>query len=130
VDVAAPVRILLVEDNEVFREALELMLDLVPDLDVVGAVGDGRSAIATCAELDPDVVLMDYRLPELDGVESTAAITACSRAAVVVLTATADEGELEALLEAGAVACLTKDSELEAIVRTIRSASSRGASLV
>ena len=129
-DVAAPVRILLVEDNEVFREALELMLDLVPDLEVVGAVGDGRSAIATCAELDPDVVLMDYRLPELDGVESTAAITACSRAAVVVLTATADEGELEALLEAGAVACLTKDSELEAIVRTIRSASSRGASLV
>ncbi len=73
---------------------------------------------------------MDYRLPELDGVESTAAITACSRAAVVVLTATADEGELEALLEAGAVACLTKDSELEEIVRTIRSASSRGASLV
>ena len=55
---------------------------------------------------------------------------ACSRAAVVVLTATADEGELEALLEAGAVACLTKDSELEAIVRTIRSASPRGASLV
>ena len=129
-DVAATVRILLVEDNEVFREALELMLDLVPDLEVVGAVGDGRSAIAASAELDPDVVLMDYRLPELDGVESTAAITACSRAAVVVLTATADEGELEALLEAGAVACLTKDSELEEIVRTIRSASPRGASLV
>jgi len=125
-----PVRILLVEDNEIFREALELMLDLVPDLEVVGAVGDGRSAVDACGDLDPDVVLMDYRLPELDGVEATAAITGCSRAAVVVLTATADEGELDALRDAGAVTCLTKDSELEEIVRAIRGAATRGASLV
>ena len=73
---------------------------------------------------------MDYRLPELDGVEATAAIRACSDAAVVVLTATADETELDALLDAGAVTCLTKDSELEEIVGAIRSASIRGASLV
>lgn len=127
---APPVRVLLVEDNEVFREALELMLGLVPDLEVVGAVGDGRSATLACEALDPDVVLMDYRLPELDGVEATAAITAGSRAAVVVLTATADDGELDALLEAGAVSCLTKDSELEEIIRAVRSAAPRGASLV
>jgi len=130
VETAPPVRVLLVEDNEVFREALELMLELVPDLEVVGAVGDGRTATLACEALDPDVVLMDYRLPELDGVEATAAITACSRAAVVVLTATADDGELDALLEAGAVSCLTKDSELEEIIRAVRSAAPRGASLV
>jgi DNA-binding NarL/FixJ family response regulator len=124
------VTVLLVEDNEVFREALELMLGVVEDLRVVGAVGDGRSAIAACRELDPDVVLMDYRLPELNGVEATAAIRACSDASVVVLTATADESELDALLDAGAVTCLTKDSELEEIVGAIRRASIRGASLV
>ena len=129
-DERRPIDVLLVEDNDVFREALELMLGLTPDLKVVGAVGDGRSAITECERLRPDVVLMDYRLPELGGVEATAAITSCSDAAVVVLTATADEGELEALEAAGAVSCLTKDSELEEIVRAIRDASLRGASLV
>lgn len=130
VDERRPIDVLLVEDNDVFREALELMLGLTPDVNVVGAVGDGRSAIEECERLGPDVVLMDYRLPELGGVESTAAITARSQTAVVVLTATAEEGELEALMAAGAVACLTKDSELEEIVRAIRDASLHGASLV
>jgi DNA-binding NarL/FixJ family response regulator len=129
-DERRPIEVLLVEDNDVFREALELMLGITPDLNVVGAVGDGRSAVSECDRLRPDVVLMDYRLPELGGVEATAAITACSEAAVVVLTATAEEGELEALMAAGAVSCLTKDSELEEIVRAIRDASLRGASLV
>ena len=123
-------RVLLVEDNEIFREALELMLGVVADVEVVGSVGDGRAAVDACEKLRPDVVLMDYRLPELDGVEATAAISACSDAAVVALTATADETELDALYDAGAVACLTKDSSLEEIVGAIRSASSSGASLV
>ena len=122
--------VLLVEDNEVFREAVELMLGVVDDVEVVGSVGDGRAAVHACAKLRPDVVLMDYRLPELDGVEATAAIRECSDAGVVALTATADEAELDALYDAGAVACLTKDSSLEEIVGAIRSASSRGASLV
>ena len=122
--------VVLVEDNEIFREALELMLGVVDDLAVIGSVGDGRAAVEACERLRPDVVLMDYRLPGMDGVEATAAVRACSGAAVVALTATADEGELEALLDAGAVACLTKDSSLDEIVGAIRSASSRGASLV
>jgi len=130
VDERRPIDVLLVEDNDVFREALELMLGLTPDVNVVGAVADGRSAIVECERLHPDVVLMDYRLPELGGVEATAEICSRSDAAVVVLTATAEEGEIEALLAAGAVACLTKDSELEEIVRTIRDASLRGASLI
>jgi DNA-binding NarL/FixJ family response regulator len=130
VESAPSTRVLLVEDNEVFREALELMLGVVADVEVVGAVGDGLAAVHACAKLRPDVVLMDYRLPELDGVEATAAIRECSDAAVVALTATADDAELDALYDAGAVACLTKDSSLEEIVGAIRSASSRGASLV
>ncbi len=108
------------EDNDVFREALELMLGVTPDIRVVGAVGDGTPPVAACEELRPDVVLMDYRLPGLDGVEATAAIRPSSGAAVVVLTATAEQHELDALLEAGAVACLTKDTELDEIVGAIR----------
>jgi DNA-binding NarL/FixJ family response regulator len=122
--------VLLVEDNDVFREALELMLGVTPDIRVVGAVGDGRAAVAACEELRPDVVLMDYRLPGLDGVEATAAIRAASNAAVVVLTATADRAELDAMREAGAVATLTKDSDVETIVGAIRSAAAARAALV
>ena len=98
-----------------------------PTSSVVAAVADGTSALEVCAELQPDVVLMDYRLPELDGVEATAAIRKAADAAVVVLTATARPQEIDALLAAGAVACLTKDSELDEIVGAIRDAAGRGA---
>ncbi len=122
------ITVVLVEDNDVFRESLELLLGTVPDLRVVAAVPDGRTALEVCAELKPDVVLMDYRLPELDGVETTAAIgKACPTAAVVVLTATAESEEVDALYHAGAVACLTKDRELDDIVGAVRDAAGRGA---
>jgi DNA-binding NarL/FixJ family response regulator len=125
-----PITVILVEDNDVFRESLELLLGTVPDLRVVAAVSDGRSALEVCRRERPDVVLMDYRLPELDGVETTAAIgEACPTAAVVVLTATAESEEIDALYEAGAVACLTKDRELDDIVGAVRDAAGRGAAL-
>jgi two-component system nitrate/nitrite response regulator NarP len=118
-----PIGVVLVEDNDVFRETLELLLDVTPDLQVIASVPDGRSALDVCQRVDPDVVVMDYRLPELDGVEVTGAIRrACPEAAVVVLTGGADPGELAALREAGAVACLTKDQDLEAIAGAIREA--------
>jgi DNA-binding NarL/FixJ family response regulator len=117
------ISLVLVEDNEVFRESLELLLDVVPDIDVAAAVPDGRSALEVCPRVQPDVVLMDYRLPELDGVETTAAIrAACPSTAVVVLTAEVEAEEVDALREAGAAACLTKDSELDHIVGAIRDA--------
>ena len=125
-----PITVILVEDNDVFRESLELLLGTVPDLRVVAAVPDGRSALEVCRRERPDVVLMDYRLPELDGVETTAAIgEACPTTAVVVLTATAASEEIDALYEAGAVACLTKDRELDEIVGAVRDAAGRGAAL-
>lgn len=123
-----PIDVLLVEDNDVFREALELLLDVTPDVRVVASVPNGEAALEVCPRVDPDVVLVDYRLPGLDGVETTAAIrSACPRASVVVLTATAETGEVAALLEAGAVACLTKDREFDDIVGAIRNAAGRGA---
>ncbi len=120
--------VVLVEDNDVFRETLELLLDVTPDMRVVASVGDGRSALEAAEELQPDVVIMDYRLPELDGVEATSAMReVCPTAAVVVLTASVEHEELDALLDAGAVACLTKDQELDEIVGAIRNAARNGA---
>jgi len=121
-----PVRILLVEDNEVFREALELLLGMRSDVEVVASVGDGTAAVPACQEHRPDVVLMDYRLPGLDGVQATTALReACPEAAVVCLTASANMREIEALYQAGASACLTKDQELDTIVDAIRNAAPR-----
>jgi DNA-binding NarL/FixJ family response regulator len=121
-----PVRILLVEDNEVFREALELLLGMRSDVQVVGAVGDGAAAVAAAVEHRPDVVLMDYRLPGLDGIQATAQVVeAVPEVAVVALTASADDAEREALVEAGAVVCLNKDQELDDIVGAILQAATR-----
>jgi DNA-binding NarL/FixJ family response regulator len=126
--VAAPVRILLVEDNDVFRSALELLLGLQDGFEVVGAVADGRSAAPASRELRPDVIVMDYRLPGMDGVEATAAVRAvCPDARVVCLTASADKPQISALREAGAVACLHKDQALDEIVDAIRSAAAAAA---
>jgi DNA-binding NarL/FixJ family response regulator len=119
----APVRVALVEDNKVFREALEMLLALRPEVKVVASVEDGNDVVALCREHGPDVVLMDYRLPGLDGVQATAALREeCPDVAVVCLTASANVREMEALKEAGAVACLTKDEALDDIVTAIRAA--------
>ena len=121
-----PVRVALVEDNQVFREALELLLGLRGDIDVVGSVEDGTKVVELCRELQPDVVVMDYRLPALDGVQATIALReACPDVEVVCLTASANLREVDALFAAGAVACLTKDEHLDTIVATILSAAGR-----
>jgi DNA-binding NarL/FixJ family response regulator len=121
--VSEPIRVLLVEDNDVFREALELLLGLRGDINVVASVPDGEDAAQVVAEICPDVVVMDYRLPGMDGVQATRAVLeACPDTAVVCLTASANLRERDALLEAGAVGCLSKDEGLDAIVAAIRNA--------
>ena len=115
-----PVRIVLVEDNEVFRDALELLLGMRADVEVVASVGDGLAAVEAAKEHRPDVMLMDYRMPAMDGIQATALVMEeVPGVAVVALTASADPAEREALVEAGAVACLMKDQELDEIVAAI-----------
>ena len=122
-----PVRLVLVEDNEVFREALELLLALRADVEVVASVADGASAVPACREHEPDVVLMDYRMPGVDGIQATAALReSCPDTPVVCLTASVGPAETQALLDAGAFACVGKDEELETIIAAIHDAAASG----
>ena len=122
-DGAQPIRVLLVEDNDVFRQALILLLELQDGIEVAGAISEGNSAVAAYREHRPDVVVMDFRLPGMDGVETTLALVEeYPEVAVVCLTASASPRELDALLADGAVDCLRKDEELDVIVNAIRSA--------
>ena len=117
------VRVALVEDNDVFRETLELLLGLRGDIDVVASVATGQEAVEVCAELEPDVVVVDYRMPGLNGAQTTAEVLRASpRSRVVCLTASISREEMSSLVDAGAVACLTKDEDLEQIVASIHSA--------
>ena len=123
---SAPVRVAIIEDNDVFREALEMLLGLQPGLEVVASAPDGDDAAALCREHSPDVVLMDYRLPGMDGVQATRQLLeACPEVSVVGLTASANQSEVDALFAAGAVACLTKDEPLEDIVAAIHRAAAQ-----
>lgn len=116
------VRVLLVEDNEVYRSSLELLLGLQSGLEVVGAVGTGAEAAEAAARLRADVVLMDYRLPGLDGASATREVIAASGAAVVCLTAEANAQERDEILRAGARGLVEKGDAVEALAAAIRSA--------
>jgi DNA-binding NarL/FixJ family response regulator len=117
------VRVLVIEDNDVFRHALEVLLTLGGDVEIAGSFPDGDDVVERCRELSPDVVLLDYRLPGLDGVQVTRLIRAhAPEVAVVALTAAAEEREIEAILDAGAVACIGKDEPLDVIVDAVRAA--------
>lgn len=120
-----PIRVVLIEDNDVFRQALELLLELRGDIEIVASEEHGERAVELCKVHEPNVILLDYRLPGLDGVQIAGLVRdECPEVAVVVLTAAAQEREIEALLEQGAVACVGKDEPLDVIVEVIRRAAS------
>ena len=120
-----PIRVVLIEDNDVFRQALELLLELRGEIEIVASEEHGERAVELCKAHEPDVILLDYRLPGLDGVQIARLVRdECPEVAVVVLTAAAQEREIEALLEQGAVACVGKDEPLDVIIEAIRRAAS------
>jgi DNA-binding NarL/FixJ family response regulator len=115
-----PARVVLVEDNEIFRETLEMLLGLRSEVEVVGSVGNGHEAVALCARLEPDVVLVDYRMPGMNGAETTRAVLeAAPGTTVICLTASVAQDEIDELRAAGAVACVTKDQELDRLVLAV-----------
>jgi DNA-binding NarL/FixJ family response regulator len=123
---SAPIRVVLVEDNDTFRQTLELLLGMRDELEIVGSVVSGQDAAQVCSALSPDVVLMDYRMPGLNGAEATRAVlAACPRTRVVCLTASVTEQEVDEVRVAGAVAVVTKDENFDRLVETICEAAGR-----
>jgi DNA-binding NarL/FixJ family response regulator len=113
-------RVLVVDDQTVVRDGLVLLLGLLPGLEVVGSAGDGEEALRLVAENHPDVVLMDLRMPRVDGVEATRRIKAAHPSVqIVVLTTYSDDESVFAALQAGARGYLTKDAGAEEIARAI-----------
>src|SRR5262249_36912476 len=113
-------RVVVADDQAVVREGIVMLLGLLPGIEVVGAAKDGEEAVALVADLAPDVVLMDLRMPRCDGVEATRRIRRDHLGTqVVVLTTYAEDESLFGALQAGARGYLTKDAQGEEIVRAV-----------
>jgi DNA-binding NarL/FixJ family response regulator len=116
------IRVLIADDHAVLRSGLTDLLSSAGDIAVVGQAADGEEAAQRCAELSPDVVLMDLSMPVMDGVEATRRITEAGGPSVVVLTSFSDRDRILAALDAGAVGYLLKDADPEEVVRGVRAA--------
>lgn len=116
-------RVLLADDERLVRSGLRMILDAEPDLEVVGEAVDGVEAVTMARDLSPDVVVMDVRMPRLDGVAATARITELVPApAVIVLTTFDLDDHVYGALRAGAGGFLLKDAsedQLLAVIRTV-----------
>jgi DNA-binding NarL/FixJ family response regulator len=120
---AASLRVVVADDQRAVREALATVLDAEPGIEVVGLAADGDEAVELAHGFSPDVVLMDLRMPNVDGVAATRRLTAeLPDVKVVVLTTFVDDASILAALEAGASGFLTKDAGREQIALAVRSA--------
>jgi DNA-binding NarL/FixJ family response regulator len=127
-DKEAPIRILIVDDQRLMREGLRILLEMEPDLEVVGEAGDGQAAVEWFAALGPDVVLMDVRMPVMDGVEATRRLRERWPAARVIILTTFDDDEfLFEGLRAGALGYLLKDVSGQDLAKAVRTVVSGGA---
>jgi DNA-binding NarL/FixJ family response regulator len=118
-----PIRVLLVDDQRLFREALAALLSVQDDVRVVGDAADGAQAIELAGRLEPDVVLMDLRMPVMDGVTATRRLRVDRpQARVIALTTFDDDADVFAAVRAGAIGYLLKDVSSERLIEAIRAA--------
>jgi two-component system response regulator DevR len=125
-----PIRVLIIDDHRMFAESLARLLSDEPDIDVIGVCPTGAEGVAQAAELSPTVVLVDYRLPDLDGVAITSQIK--ERAPdtyVVMLTGSADDGVLLTAIEAGCSGYLSKDRAAAEVADAVRLAAAGEATI-
>jgi len=115
------IRVVLADDQELVREGLRMMLDADPGIEVVGEASDGKQALDAARRLDPDVLLMDVRMPELDGIEATARLVRSGARTRVLVVTTFDLDEyVYRALKAGASGFLLKDATREQLVGAVR----------
>src|ERR1700729_1968863 len=119
----APLRLVIADDQASVRQGLVLLLDAVPDIEVVGAAADGEQALDLVAEHHPDAILLDLHMPVLDGIGAIRRLTAeHPEVAIVVLTTYVDDGSVLDALRAGARSYLTKDADHTEIAQALHAA--------
>jgi DNA-binding NarL/FixJ family response regulator len=115
------IRVLVADDQAIIRDGLVTVLSLLPDVEVVGEAANGEEAVRLVAETDPDVVLMDLRMPVMDGATASERITRESpRTAILILTTFADDESIMSALRAGARGYLTKDAGRVEVASAVR----------
>jgi DNA-binding NarL/FixJ family response regulator len=120
-----PLRIIVADDQASVREGLVVLLDLLPDIEVVASAATGQQALDLVAEHHPDAILLDLHMPGMDGTEAARLLTARHPdVAIVVLTTYADDSSILAALRAGARGYLTKDADRAAIAQALHGAAS------
>lgn len=124
-----PTSVLLADDHAAIRQGLRMILSQESLLDIIGEAADGATAVAMCQSLRPDVVLMDIRMPGLDGIEATRQITAAGTAKVLILTTFDLDDYVLRGLQAGAAGFLVKSASAEEIVRAISAVAEGGSVL-
>jgi DNA-binding NarL/FixJ family response regulator len=123
------VRLLIADDHTLFRDGLRALFGSLPDIEVVGEAADGRTAVAMAETLQPDIVLMDIQMPDLNGIDATRQITSASpHIGVIVVTMFEDDDSVFAAMRAGARGYVLKGADQEEMLRTIR-AVARGEAL-
>lgn len=116
-----PIRLVIVDDQAMLRGALAVLLELEPDMTVVGVAGDGAEGLRIVADTSPDVCLMDVQMPDLDGIEATRAVRAAHPSTrVLIVTTFARPGYLRSTLDAGASGFIVKDAPAEQLADAVR----------
>lgn len=119
-----PIRIMIVDDQDVVRRGLSLFFDAFDDLELVGEAANGLQAVHLCDEIMPDVVLMDLMMPEMDGIAATRLIRQKHPTIqVIALTSIQDDTSVRQMLDAGALGYLLKNASVDELANTIISAS-------
>jgi two-component system, NarL family, response regulator LiaR len=119
-----PIRVMIVDDHDVVRRGLNIFFQAFDDLELVAEAANGAEAVQLCGEVQPDVVLMDLIMPEMDGVQATTAIRKqYPNIKVIALTSFQDDESVRAMMQAGAIGYLLKNASIDELANTILAAS-------